>query len=825
MDAFFASVAVRDDPALAGLPVAVCHSAGEISSCTYEARKSGVRAGMFVREARKICPDLRTVAYDFNAYETVSIQIYSRFFQYPHIGVEAVSVDEAYLDLSLSCSQDGARNAVAEANHEPPSQSSVEALVSDLRARIFADTKCTASAGIGPSKLVARLATKAAKPNGQFRVRQEDVISYVDTLTIRDLPGIGRRTAKRFDQLGVCTVPQLRAMHLSTLQSEFGDRQGSVFHDLARAIDRRVVEPLKPRKSIGAEVSWGVRFLKSEREKASKFITDICDEVALRVTAAGAYGTKVTYKVYKKVPNASMAGFKFLGHGPCTILTRSGRISQHAVGVALKSALRDVCLGIQADIQMEYDELRGIGIQVGDLTFADLKFDHASMPVAGVRRIETFFTSSNAAKVASRLSLTNHCNENNTNRVVPNKSSVRSNVTGSQHTIVQGNALEKNCDVISKSEAPSTENVHSCDDECIEKGPVTVVVDAEKEEERSDGEDHIEKGRAGDDDVVVKISSQTGDSVTSVLDNATTIDVVKILSNDIDNGNIAEIPDGWDSSVFKQLPKELREELLKESSNINALNEAGRAVQDDNSRSTIIGERRKKRGAGNESMTTALVNERNGKRKKQAAQVTMTQCVDILKVRKTGTEVLNATEFRGRPLHECVELLADLKGPVGLGGNRGLNDHKTATSRNDDAEERTNNEVSTEIPSPPNLSSDSEGSGNLEQTVQKHAQRGAEVYADEAVWEYAGELKDWMECMGEDIKSTHVELVRGRLMELLRSKRFERMCEDIRVVRLFALREECAAWIPWYNRLISEVQNECMRLYKFRLSVFRIKEN
>lgn len=175
MDCFFASVAVRDSPHLRGKPIAVCHAGvtgdapaseakgGEISSCSYEARAYGVKAGMFFKQAKRMCPGLVAVPYDFDAYERVSISIYTLFYSISErVVVEAKSVDEAYLDLTFTA-----------AAHLSPSQSSrdnVENIVEKLRKNIFEETGCRASAGIGSCKLLARLGTAKAKPNGMCRV-------------------------------------------------------------------------------------------------------------------------------------------------------------------------------------------------------------------------------------------------------------------------------------------------------------------------------------------------------------------------------------------------------------------------------------------------------------------------------------------------------------------------------------------------------------------------------------------------------------------------------------------------------------------------------
>jgi nucleotidyltransferase/DNA polymerase involved in DNA repair len=385
MDAFFASVAARDNPELRGKPIAVCHATGddklsdpsarggEISSCSYEARSRGVRAGMFLGEGRRRCPDLIAVPYDFPAYERVSITIYALFYSMVQGAVvQAQSVDEAYIDLTYALSASQRPTASAE---------TVEGLVLKLRNDIYAQTGCRASAGIGPSRLTARIATGKAKPNGQLRIRQEHVMDFIGDLPVRDLPGIGWRTIPKLRELGVESCAQLRTFPVERLQSDFGDQTGRTYYELCRGIDRRPIEPLKPRKSMGAEVSWGVRFGVGDGIKATKFIRDMASEVAGRCAAACATGRKVTYKAYKKQENAGRPG-KYLGHGPCDVLTRTERLDFQCTD-AFPEALASTCLRIHASFRIGHDLFRGIGIQVSDITFHSLRIDSEGLARGG----------------------------------------------------------------------------------------------------------------------------------------------------------------------------------------------------------------------------------------------------------------------------------------------------------------------------------------------------------------------------------------------------------------------------------------------------------
>lgn len=798
MDCFFASIAVKKNPSLAGKCIAVCHGGGEISSCSYEAREFGVRAGMFFRNARKLCPDMLSVPYDFPMYEEASVQIYSIFFDSPGVCVEAVSVDEVYLDVTL---------AIGDDRHG--SQSGAEALVQNLRTSIVTHTGCTASAGIGPSKLIARLATKGAKPNGQLRVRQENVIEYLDTLTVKDLPGIGWRTTRRLEEKGVTTCPQLRALSLRELRSEFGERQGQVFYNLARALDARLVEPLKPRKSIGAEASWGVRFTKEESDKARKFIMNMADEVAARVEAAGAYGTKVIFKVYKRRPNASMVGYKHLGHGPCTIFTRSAKISPKS-GRSLKEVLRQACLRLHDDLGVRSEELRGVGLQMTDLSFADLNFDHTLAATAGAtRRIDTFFeavpvpTKSNAVTTSQKEPcgfLTQELAD-----MTPG-SLQRSEIKHLDGVVAKKGAVDSTSlsDQQTKAEDDTGSGRSQGDGAIPRRVPggseeVAVEVDSDWEEDR------IEVGRAPVSCEIPKSPAEAEDA-----------------AEPLDKGESANIPKGWDRDVFQALPKELQTELLHESSRKVSIEAIAATRFDEHSeeKNGQIRERTKRRRETN-AKRAALQDEKR-KRRRQSAQVTMTQFADISELKTRGHDVLDADEFHGKPLRDCMDLLEDLRGkPLNVRTIRKeVKDVQSGNVRQDSAIELdTNDEEGLDIPSPPSLSSDSDSSYGVTDALLRQGLDHGSIYEDEDLTDYADILKTWMTATVDDVKSGHMELLRGRVLELVHRKKLERLCSEMRLMGRFAAQDSMGGWVERFNVLVDEVQEECKRLYKFKLAI------
>ena len=187
---FFVSALLRSKPYLIHKPVAVAHGMSdgcEISSCNYPARAKGVRNGMFMRSAKEKCPDLIALKYDFELYEKLSEQIYNIFYSIPEaVIVQPVSVDEAYLEF--------------------PSNVDANLIASNLRQQVFSETQCPCSAGIGPNMLLAKLATKKAKPNGQYEIHNGNLYSAIGDLKLDDLPGIGWKISKILGDHGLYKV-------------------------------------------------------------------------------------------------------------------------------------------------------------------------------------------------------------------------------------------------------------------------------------------------------------------------------------------------------------------------------------------------------------------------------------------------------------------------------------------------------------------------------------------------------------------------------------------------------------------------------------------
>ncbi|KAG0470294.1 hypothetical protein HPP92_016994 [Vanilla planifolia] len=280
MDCFFVSVILRKYPDLLNEPVAVCHSdnsrgTAEISSANYPAREYGIRAGMFVRDAKACCHNLVVFPYDFEAYEEVADQFYSILHKHCN-KVQAVSCDEAFLDIT-------------EYDDINP-----ESFSSLIRKEIVETTKCTASAGIAGNMLMARLATKSAKPNGQCFIPPEKVDGFLEELPITSLPGIGHSIGEKLKAKELHTCGQLRMVSKVALHKDFGERVGDMLWSYCRGFDDRKVEVLKEAKSIGAEVNWGVRF--QDIMDCEHFLFQLSKEVSSRLKECGVLARTVNLK-------------------------------------------------------------------------------------------------------------------------------------------------------------------------------------------------------------------------------------------------------------------------------------------------------------------------------------------------------------------------------------------------------------------------------------------------------------------------------------------------------------------------------------------------
>lgn len=236
MDCFYAAIEVRERPELRGRPVAVGGTGrrGVLTTANYEARRFGCRSAMPTWRARELCPELAVVPVRFDLYRAESARVRAIMRRFTGL-IEPLSLDEAYLDVSHL-------------------HSSGWAIAWELRCEIREELALTASAGIAPNKLLAKIASDWNKPDGQFEVRPEGVDAFMRDLPVRRLSGVGGKMEEKLAALGVRTCGDLQQVPKVTLAARFG-KWGLELHELCRGRDERPVETSHVRKSLSREVT------------------------------------------------------------------------------------------------------------------------------------------------------------------------------------------------------------------------------------------------------------------------------------------------------------------------------------------------------------------------------------------------------------------------------------------------------------------------------------------------------------------------------------------------------------------------------------------
>ena len=280
MDCFYAAIEVRDRPGLRGKPVGVGGARdrrGVLTTCNYEARAFGVRSAMPTFMALQRCPQLIVLPTRFDVYRKESAVIREIMHRFTPL-VETLSLDEAYLDVT----------------EHPGAPGPLAQVIRDL---IFKKTKLTASAGIGPNKLVAKIASDMNKPNGQCEVRAEDVPEFMGPLSVRKLWGVGPVAAEKLEQRGVATCADMQRFSRTELQEMFG-KFGYELYDLCRGIDDRPVEPHRPRKSLSNEETFSIDLTTLEQceEKLEELFEELAAELAQKEPARTVSGIFVKLK-------------------------------------------------------------------------------------------------------------------------------------------------------------------------------------------------------------------------------------------------------------------------------------------------------------------------------------------------------------------------------------------------------------------------------------------------------------------------------------------------------------------------------------------------
>ncbi len=280
MDCFYAAIEVRDKPTLRGKPVGVGGARdrrGVLTTCNYEARTFGVHSAMPTFMALQRCPKLIVLPTRFDVYRRESAVIREIMHRFTPL-VETLSLDEAYLDVSEHRGDPGP-------------------LAEVIRGLIYQKTKLTASAGIGPNKLVAKIASDINKPDGQCEVAPDAVGEFMAPLPVRKLWGIGNVTEQRLQQLGIATCADMQRFTRIQLQEMFG-KFGRELFDLCRGIDDRPVEPHRARKSLSNEETFSINLetLEQCEEKLEELVEELAAELAQKEPTRAIRGIFVKLK-------------------------------------------------------------------------------------------------------------------------------------------------------------------------------------------------------------------------------------------------------------------------------------------------------------------------------------------------------------------------------------------------------------------------------------------------------------------------------------------------------------------------------------------------
>ena len=281
LDAFFASCEQLEHPEHRGLPVVVGARPGHrgvVAAASYEARRFGIHSAMPISEAFRRCPDAVFLRPDIQKYLRQSRQVFQILETLAPV-VEAASIDEAYLDVSGLEKLLGTPQAIGQ----------------EIKQRILAGTGLTASVGIGPNRLIAKLGSEHHKPDGLTVVFPEQVLDFLAPMPVANLRGLGRQTQKIFRRLGISTVKQLRVTPLPLLEQHLGKKAAASFHRQALGIASDQILPGQRRKSISKETTFETDI--RDNTVLHDALRELAADVARTARREGLSGSVVTLKI------------------------------------------------------------------------------------------------------------------------------------------------------------------------------------------------------------------------------------------------------------------------------------------------------------------------------------------------------------------------------------------------------------------------------------------------------------------------------------------------------------------------------------------------
>jgi len=334
MDAFYASIEQRENPSLVGRPVVVGSAGkrGVVAAASYEARRFGIRSAMPSSQAKRLCPDTIFLPGRMKLYAEVSAAVREIFYRYTPV-VEPLSLDEAYLDVGGSLRLFG----------------SVEAIASGIRRDVRDELRLPVSVGGGPGKLVAKIASKKAKPDGVCLIAADAALAFLRPLPVSEIWGVGRVTERKLHELGIATIGQLADYDVSKLERSLGT-WGPLLHSLANGDDLRTVECDRGRKSYGEE---------------NTFPEDAVDRITIEATII-AHAETVAGRLRRDGVRARTVTLKYRPAGPGAefkLITRS-----HTLSTPTDDGARIAAAAMQLwDGEPEGIALRLLGVQVTGL--------------------------------------------------------------------------------------------------------------------------------------------------------------------------------------------------------------------------------------------------------------------------------------------------------------------------------------------------------------------------------------------------------------------------------------------------------------------------
>lgn len=348
MDAFYASVEEQDRPELKGKPLIVGGTGGRgvVAAASYAVRRFGVRSAMPMREALRRCPEAIVVRPRMDRYKEISDQVFAIFREFTPV-VEGLSLDEAFLDVTAS-----------QQLHGDPAK-----IGADIRRRILGQTGLTASVGIAPNKLLAKIASDLNKPDGMCRIDAGNIREVLDPLPIHKLFGVGQKTLPTVLAAGIRTFGDARTADEAVLWRAFG-KHGRAMRDRAAGLDDRPVEPSREEKSISAEETFDTDIRAAAALSAQ--LEALADRAASRLRAQNLLAGRVTVKIRR---------------GDFTTYTRQRALEPPTQDTAIVSAAAQALLRSWLASQPRA-AVRLLGVGVGDLQIL-LQSDLFSSPLPG----------------------------------------------------------------------------------------------------------------------------------------------------------------------------------------------------------------------------------------------------------------------------------------------------------------------------------------------------------------------------------------------------------------------------------------------------------